>query len=79
MANLGAAVSELKRVCEVSDVDEQIASYGDCEGLMWRGVRRDADRVAQKYGFKNVADLSDAVAERTSTRWVYFNFPCSAE
>jgi hypothetical protein len=73
--NLGAAVSALRRVSEVSDVDWMIGGWGECRDLIARGINRERDEVARDYGFANVAELANEVAERTSKRWVWFNFP----
>lgn len=73
--NLGAAISELRRVSEVCDVDWMIAGWGDCRELLARGVNRDRERVARDYGFENVAAMEREATERTSSRWVWFNFP----
>jgi hypothetical protein len=74
--NVGAAVSAVAKVTEINDIDWQIAGWGDCREVIANGVRREADRVARSFGFKDVRELANIAAERTSTRWVYFNFPC---
>ena len=73
--NLGEAVSEYIRVTEIDSVDMRIAQWGDCVDQVARWAERQGDEVARKYGFENAAALLDAVAERTSQRFVYFHLP----
>ena len=73
--NVGAAVSAVAKVSHVDDVDWMIGGWGDCRGLIARGIRREADKVARQFGYDGVAELERIVEERTSSRWVWFNFP----
>ena len=69
---LGEAVSALLRAT-YGEVDYHIEE--DCNPAIHRSQMRDFDRVAQRYGFRNLRHLSDEVARRTSSRWVWFNLP----
>lgn len=73
--NVGAAVSAVARVVDIDPVDWRIASWGDCREQLAKGVQREANKVARLFGFRDVAHLSEVAQERTSSRWVYFNFP----
>jgi hypothetical protein len=70
--NLGKLVTEL-RAASVSDIDWEIAGWGDCTGLLAKDELANYNRVARRHGFADLEEAKEAIELRTSAKWVHFN------
>ncbi len=66
---LSRCLSELLRL-QPRDEDLQIASYGDCTGLLWDGLKRRQVAVVQRY-YDTPAQVQAELAARVSAKADY--------
>lgn len=72
-----AATAIRAKSAELSHAEDMDSQMGDCDGLCGKthaSIRDTAmDRLAREHGYCHFDALWDALASRTTPRWMHFN------